>query len=54
MLWLSVTQGITWADLDRHGRKTEDGGFGPQYCGAFVRDLDGHKIEAMFWDDAAG
>jgi catechol 2,3-dioxygenase-like lactoylglutathione lyase family enzyme len=27
--------------------------YGPQYYGAFVRDLDGHKIEAMFWDDAA-
>lgn len=24
--------------------------YGPQYYGAFVRDLDGHKIEAMFWD----
>lgn len=21
---------------------------------AFVRDLDGHKIEAMFWDESAG
>jgi catechol 2,3-dioxygenase-like lactoylglutathione lyase family enzyme len=28
--------------------------YGPQYYGAFVRDLDGHKIEAMFWDEAAG
>jgi catechol 2,3-dioxygenase-like lactoylglutathione lyase family enzyme len=27
--------------------------YGPQYYGAFVRDLDGHKIEAMFWDEAA-
>jgi catechol 2,3-dioxygenase-like lactoylglutathione lyase family enzyme len=27
--------------------------YGPQYDGAFVRDLDGHKIEAMFWDEAA-
>jgi catechol 2,3-dioxygenase-like lactoylglutathione lyase family enzyme len=26
--------------------------YGPQYYGAFVRDLDGHKIEAMFWDDS--
>ena len=28
--------------------------YGPQYYGAFVRDLDGHKIEAMFWDVTAG
>ena len=27
--------------------------YGPQYYGAFVRDLDGHKIEAMFWDESA-
>jgi predicted lactoylglutathione lyase len=27
--------------------------YGPQYYGAFVHDLDGHKIEAMFWDEAA-
>lgn len=24
--------------------------YGPPYYGCFVRDLDGHKIEAMFWD----
>ena len=28
--------------------------YGPQYYGAFVRDLDGHKIEAMYWDESAG
>ena len=28
--------------------------YGPQYYGAFVRDLDGHKIEATFWDESAG
>ena len=28
--------------------------YGPQYYGAFVHDLDGHKIEATFWDEAAG
>lgn len=28
--------------------------YGPQYYGCFVRDLDGHKIEASFWDEAAG
>jgi catechol 2,3-dioxygenase-like lactoylglutathione lyase family enzyme len=27
--------------------------YGPQYYGAFVRDLDGNKIEAMYWDEAA-
>ncbi len=26
--------------------------YGPPYYGCFVRDLDGHKIEAMFWDQA--
>lgn len=35
---------------------TDDGAPGPRpeygepYYGAFVRDLDGHKIEAAFWD----
>ena len=35
---------------------TDDGGpgdrplYGAPYYGAFVRDPDGHKIEAMFWD----
>jgi catechol 2,3-dioxygenase-like lactoylglutathione lyase family enzyme len=35
---------------------TEDGGpghrhdYGEPYYGCFVRDLDGHKIEAAFWD----
>ncbi|MEO0329257.1 MAG: VOC family protein [Pseudomonadota bacterium] len=24
--------------------------YGEPYFGCFVRDLDGHKIEAMFWD----
>ncbi len=24
--------------------------YGEAYYGAFMRDLDGHKIEAMFWD----
>jgi catechol 2,3-dioxygenase-like lactoylglutathione lyase family enzyme len=24
--------------------------YGAPYYGCFVRDLDGHKIEAMFWD----
>jgi catechol 2,3-dioxygenase-like lactoylglutathione lyase family enzyme len=27
--------------------------YGPQYYGAFVRDLDGNKIEATFWDESA-
>lgn len=25
--------------------------YGPQYYGCFVRDLDGHKIEAMVWEE---
>ncbi len=28
--------------------------YGPEYYGCFVRDLDGHKIEAQFWDGSAG
>ena len=28
--------------------------YGPAYFGCFVRDLDGNKIEAMFWDFAKG
>jgi catechol 2,3-dioxygenase-like lactoylglutathione lyase family enzyme len=27
--------------------------YGRPYYGAFVRDLDGHKIEATFWDESA-
>lgn len=27
--------------------------YGPQYYGCFVRDLDGHKIEAACWDEAS-
>ena len=26
--------------------------YGEPYYGCFVRDLDGHKIEATFWDEA--
>ena len=26
--------------------------YGPAYYGCFVRDPDGHKIEATFWDDS--
>jgi catechol 2,3-dioxygenase-like lactoylglutathione lyase family enzyme len=25
--------------------------YGEPYYGAFIRDLDGHKIEAAFWDE---
>jgi catechol 2,3-dioxygenase-like lactoylglutathione lyase family enzyme len=25
--------------------------YGPQYYGAYVRDPEGHKIEAAFWDE---
>jgi len=27
--------------------------YGPQFYGAYVRDLDGNKIEATFWDESA-
>ena len=27
--------------------------YGAPYYGAFVRDPDGHKVEATFWDAAA-
>jgi catechol 2,3-dioxygenase-like lactoylglutathione lyase family enzyme len=27
--------------------------YGAPYYGCFVRDLDGHKIEAAFWDESA-
>ena len=25
--------------------------YGEPYYGCFIRDLDGHKIEAAFWDE---
>jgi catechol 2,3-dioxygenase-like lactoylglutathione lyase family enzyme len=28
--------------------------YGAPYYGCFVRDLDGHKIEAAYWDASAG
>ena len=28
--------------------------YGEPYYGCFLRDLDGHKIEAAFWDEALG
>ncbi|NMG65146.1 VOC family protein [Azoarcus indigens] len=28
--------------------------YGEPYYGCFVRDLDGHKVEAMFWEIAGG
>lgn len=27
--------------------------YSPAYYGCFVRDPDGHKVEAMFWDETA-
>ena len=36
------------SDAGRPGPRPD---YGPGYYGAFVRDLDGHKIEAMHWDD---
>ncbi|AKJ30310.1 glyoxalase [Caldimonas brevitalea] len=44
------------AALAQGGR--DDGGPGPRpdygaaYYGCFIRDLDGHKIEATFWDES--
>lgn len=37
-----------------HGAPGPRPHYGPQYYGCFVRDLDGHKIEAAFWDESAG
>jgi catechol 2,3-dioxygenase-like lactoylglutathione lyase family enzyme len=31
------------------GRRPE---YGPEFYGCYVRDLDGHKIEATFWDES--
>ncbi len=28
--------------------------YGEPYYGCFVRDLEGHKIEAAFWDETLG
>ncbi|MEM7566327.1 MAG: VOC family protein [Pseudomonadota bacterium] len=28
--------------------------YGEPYFGCFVRDLDGHKIEAAYWDESLG
>ncbi|MCO6060058.1 VOC family protein [Pseudomonas sp. MOB-449] len=42
------------AVLDAGGRSDGEPGprleYGEPYYGCFVRDLDGHKIEAAFWD----
>jgi len=44
------------AALAAGGRDDGAPGYRPQYgeayYGAFVRDLDGHKIEAMWWDES--
>jgi len=32
------------------GNPGERPDYGHQYYGAFIRDPDGHKIEAMYWD----
>lgn len=46
------------AAVDAGGRSDGDPGPRPQYTdayyGCFVRDLDGHKIEATFWDVGSG
>jgi hypothetical protein len=38
---------VTGVDIRRRLRLPE---YGEPYYGCFVRDLDGHKIEATFWD----
>ena len=49
-------QAFYQAALDNGG--TDDGAPGPRpdygdpYYGCFVRDPDGHKIEAAFWDES--
>lgn len=37
------------ADDGQPGPRSE---YGAAYYGAFVRDLDGHKIEATYWDES--
>lgn len=36
------------------GEPGERPDYGPQYYGCFVRDPEGHKIEASFWDMSKG
>lgn len=38
------------AGAQDEGAPGERPDYGPQYYGCFVRDLDGNKIEACFWD----
>ena len=42
----AIAAGAT-ADGEPGGREE----YGKPYYGCFVRDLDGHKIEAAFWDE---
>ena len=39
------------SDDGKPGPRTD---YGAGYYGCFFRDLDGHKIEAMHWDERAG
>ena len=43
------TAGIAAGGLDE-GKPGRRATYGAGYYGCFIRDPDGHKIEAMFWD----
>lgn len=42
------------AGAEPDGEPGERPHYGKPYYGCFMRDPDGHKIECMFWDEAAG
>ena len=52
-----IERGLSTAEVEERiaAGATDDGApggrphYGPEYYGCFVRDLDGHKIEAMAW-----
>ena len=46
--FFSVARALGASDDGAPGWRPE---YGDAYYGCFVRDLDGHKIEAMFWDE---
>ena len=51
-LFYSLAMALGASCEGKPGPRTE---YGKPYFGCFVRDLDGHKIEASFWDlDMAG
>ncbi len=42
-----------WLQVPIDGKPGSRPHYGAAYYGCFVRDLDGHKIEASFWDESA-